>query len=100
MKYDNTFKDILIKKFINLSIMLYLAVPAIVLGTGLFILLKGFVSYNYFPILILVFSNVMLCLPFSVNILQSHSIYLRKKHDKLCSSLGVRGGNRFIIIDS
>ena len=40
-KYDNTFKDILMKKFINLSIMLYLAVPAIVLGTGLFILLKG-----------------------------------------------------------
>ena len=99
MKYDNTFKDTLMKKFINLSIMLYLAVPAIVLGTGLFILLKGFVSYNYFPILILIFSNVMLCLPFSVNIIQSHSIYLRRKHDKLCSSLGLRGWNRFIIID-
>ena len=61
-------------KFYNISILLYLAVPAIVLGTGLFVLFKGFLSYSYFPFLMLFFSNVMLCLPFSVNITQSKSI--------------------------
>ena len=76
-----------------------MAVPAIVLGTGLFVLFKGFLSYSYFPFLILIFSNVMLCLPFSVNIIQSKSIYLRKKHDKLCSLLGISGLNRFLTID-
>ena len=86
-------------KFYNISILLYLAVPAIVLGTGLFVLFKGFLSYSYFPFLILIFSNVMLCLPFSVNIIQSKSIYLRKKHDRLCSLLGISGLNRFLTID-
>ncbi len=86
-------------KFYNISILLYLAVPAIVLGTGLFVLFKGVLSYSYFPFLILVFSNVMLCLPFSVNIIQSKSIYLRKKHDRLCSLLGLSGINRFLTVD-
>ena len=90
---------ILLLKFYNFSILMYLAVPAIVMGTGLFIILKGFLSYSYFPVLILIFSNVMLCLPFTVNIIQSKSIFLRRKHDLLCSSLGISGINRFLKID-
>ena len=90
---------ILLLKFYNFSILMYLAVPSIVMGTGLFIILKGFLSYSYFPVLILIFSNVMLCLPFTVNIIQSKSIFLRRKHDLLCSSLGINGVNRFLKID-
>ena len=90
---------ILLLKFYNFSILMYLAVPSIVMGTGLFIILKGFLSYSYFPVLILIFSNVMLCLPFTVNIIQSKSIFLRRKHDLLCSSLGINGVNRFFKID-
>ncbi|MFL2814054.1 MAG: ABC transporter permease subunit [Candidatus Puniceispirillales bacterium] len=99
IKSELGYNKLVILKFFNLSILMYLAVPSIVMGTGLFIILKGMVSYNYFPIIILIFSNVMLCLPFTVNIIQSKSIFLRRKHDLLCASLGIDGINRFLNID-
>ena len=47
----------------------------------------------------MIISNVFLCLPFAINIIQSKYFSLNEKHDRLCSSLGIKGLNRFLKID-
>ena len=86
-------------KVFDIINVLYLAIPSIVLGVGIFILLKGKFSYTILPLVILIISNVFLCLPFAINIIQSKYFSLNEKHDRLCSSLGIKGLNRFLKID-
>ena len=85
--------------FLDIIIILYLALPAIVMGTGLFLLLRNFINFTYLPFLIVLLSNVLLCLPFTLNIIQSKMLALYLKHNKLCSLLGINGLRRIKIID-
>ncbi len=82
----------------DLAVSLYLAVSAIVLGTGVFILLRGVVDiFLIAPILVLL-TNMLIALPFAYHVIQGKLAMLAKAHDKLCTSLNLRGWRRFRLV--
>ena len=83
---------------IESSILIYLAIPAIVLGTALFIVLRKFADVVALSWLILVLSNVFLCLPFVVRIIEPRLFSLESKHKALYNSLGLVGAKKFFAV--
>ena len=83
---------------IESSILIYLAIPAIVLGTALFIVLRQFADVVALSWLILVLSNVFLCLPFVVRIIEPRLFSLESKHKVLYKSLGLVGAKKFFVV--
>ena len=83
---------------IESSILIYLAIPAIVLGTALFIVLRKFADVVALSWLILVLSNVFLCLPFVVRIIEPRLFSLESKHKTLYKSLGLVGAKKFFSV--
>ena len=83
---------------IESSILIYLAIPAIVLGTALFIVLRKFADVVALSWLILVLSNVFLCLPFVVRIIEPRLFSLESKHKALNKSLGLVGAKKFFAV--
>ena len=82
----------------DLAVSLYLAVSAIVLGTGAFILLRGIVDvFLLAPVLVLM-ANMLVALPFAYRVVQGKMALLAKTQDKLCLSLDVRGWRRFRLV--
>jgi len=82
----------------DLAVSLYLAVSAIVLGTGAFILLRGVVDvFLLAPVLVLV-ANMLVALPFAYRVIQGKMALLAKTQDKLCLSLDLRGWRRFRLV--
>lgn len=80
---------------LDLSISLYLAVSAIVLGTGLFILLRQVADVFFLAPGLVVLGNMLVALPFAYRVLEGRLSSLAASQDKLCASLGVRGWRRF-----
>ena len=80
---------------LELSISLYLAVSAIVLGTGLFIMLRPFADvFALAPFLVLL-GNILVSLPFAYRVLEGRVAALSASHDRLCAGLGITGWKRF-----
>lgn len=82
----------------DLAVSLYLAVSAIVLGTGLFILLRGMVDVFVIAPLLLLLANMLVALPFAYRVIQGKMAMLAYTQDKLCDSLDLRGWRRFRLI--
>jgi len=80
---------------LDLSISLYLAVSAIVLGTGLFILLRQVADVFSIAPGLVVLGNMLVALPFAYRVLEGRLSSLAASQDRLCASLGVRGWRRF-----
>ena len=83
---------------LDLAISLYLAVSAIVLGTGLFILLRQVADVFFLAPGLVLLGNILVALPFAYRVLEGRLATLSASHDKLCASLGLRGWRRFRII--
>ena len=79
---------------LDLSISLYLAVSAIVLGTGLFILLRQVADVFVLAPLLVMLGNMLIALPFAYRVLEGRLAALAATHDRLCASLGLRGWRR------
>lgn len=79
----------------DVSVSLYLAVSAIVLGTGLFILLRGLVDVFFIAPLLVVLSNMLVALPFAYRILEARMAVLASQHDRLSAGFGISGWRRF-----
>jgi thiamine transport system permease protein len=79
---------------LDLSISLYLAVSAIVLGTGLFILLRQVADVFVLAPLLVMIGNMLIALPFAYRILEGRLAALAAAHDRLCAGLGLRGWRR------
>ena len=80
---------------LDLSISLYLAVSAIVLGTGLFILLRQVADVFSLAPGLVVLGNMLVALPFAYRVLEGRLSSLATSQDRLCASLGIRGWRRF-----
>ena len=80
---------------LDLAISLYLAVSAIVLGTGLFILLRQVADVFFLAPALVLLGNILVALPFAYRVLEGRLAALAASHDKLCASLGLRGWRRF-----
>jgi len=84
---------------IDLASTIYLAVPAIVFGLGMFLLLRGVAdAFALAPLLVLA-ANVLLSLPFAVRALQGRLAESGARHDRLCASLGVAGWARLRLVE-
>ena len=83
---------------LDLAISLYLAVSAIVLGTGLFILLRQVADVFFLAPGLVLLGNILVALPFAYRVLEGRLSTLAVSHDRLCASLGLRGWRRFRVI--
>ncbi len=88
-------------RFISFSATLYLAVPALVLGFGFFLIARQYGgANNYWAATALVTANVLMVLPFALVTLLPASAKAANKYDKLAFSLGVSGYSRWRLIES
>lgn len=84
---------------IDLASTIYLAVPAIVFGVGMFLLLRGTAdTFALAPVLVLA-ANVLLSLPFAVRAIQGRLAENGARYDRLCASLGVAGRARLRLVE-
>ena len=79
---------------LDIAVSLYLAVSAIVLGTGLFILLRGVADVFFMAPALVMLANMLVALPFAYRVLEGRMAGLAKSHDRLCAGLGIRGWRR------
>jgi thiamine transport system permease protein len=86
-------------KLLELSGSLVLIIPPLVLGTGIFILLRNYTDVFALALLITLVVNALMSLPFAIRILENPMIHASQDHDKLCASLGIDGFNRFKLIE-
>ena len=82
-----------ITALLEMGVMVYLVVPAIVMGTAWFILLRGVADvFAVAPFLVLV-ANVMLGLPVAYRLLIGKWLAMRGRDEKLRLAYGLRGWN-------
>ena len=79
---------------LDIAVSLYLAVSAIVLGTGLFILLRGVADVFFMAPALVMLANMLVALPFAYRVLEGRMAGLARSHDRLCAGLGIRGWRR------
>ena len=88
-------------RFIRVSATLYLAVPALVLGFGFFLIARQYGgANNYSAATALVTANVLMVLPFALVTLLPAAAKAANKYDRLASSLGVSGLSRWRLVES
>ena len=82
---------------LNFSSTLYLAVPALVMGFGFFLLARQFGGANlYWATAAIVISNILMVLPFAVVTL----VKAANRYDRLTESLGIGGFRRWRLVES
>jgi thiamine transport system permease protein len=85
--------------FLDLASTIYLAVPAIVFGVGMFLMLRGLAdAFALAPLLVLA-ANVLLSLPFAVRAIQGRLAENGARYDRLCASLGITGWARLRLVE-
>ncbi len=86
-------------KLLELSGSLILVIPPLVLGTGLFLLLRDITNVFAMALGLTVLVNALMGLPFSIRILEQPMLQTTLHHDRLCAAQGIFGMTRFRIID-
>jgi thiamine transport system permease protein len=76
-----------------------LIVPPLVLGTGLFLLLRPVADVFSLALVLVIVINSLMALPFVLRVLDGPVISAARQHDRLIQSLGIRGWNRWRLID-
>ena len=80
------------------GVMLYLVLPAIVLGTAAFIALRDLGDIFVYAFWVVVLANALLALPFAVRVLEGRLRLIFKQHDRMAYALGVYGFNRWRLL--
>jgi len=80
------------------GIMLYLVIPAIVLGTSAFILLREAGDIFAAAWIVVVAANTLLALPLAVRVLEQRVTRLFRQHDRLSLMLGLKGMSRWRMV--
>jgi len=80
------------------GIMLYLVIPAIVLGTSAFILLRSAGDIFAAGWIVVVVANTLLALPLAVRVLEPRMTRLFRQQDRLVQMLGIDGMTRWRVI--
>jgi len=78
---------------------LILVMPPLVLGTGLFLLLRPYADVFSLALVLVILINALLALPFVLRILEAPINQGAQNHDRLVQSLGIQGWSRFIWLD-
>lgn len=78
----------------ELSGLLILAMPGIVLATGFFLLLNRTSGLPAQPDGIVIFTNALMAIPYAMKVLESPMYDIAARYNRLCQSLDIRGLNR------
>nr|WP_307159612.1 thiamine/thiamine pyrophosphate ABC transporter permease [Rhizobium paknamense] len=89
----------LLKAGIGAASSLVLLVPAIVIATGWFLLLRRFGNVAIFAAPVVILINAMMALPFAMRVLQPAVDVHHRRHDRLAESLGLSGFSRLRWVD-
>ncbi|VEC00858.1 Sulfate transport system permease protein CysW [Cedecea lapagei] len=84
---------------IELSGMLILAMPGIVLATGFFLLLNNSVGLPHSADGIVIFTNALMAIPYAQKVLENPMRDVAERYSQLCQSLDIRGFNRLRFIE-
>ena len=83
---------------ISLSPSVYLALPAIVLGTASFLVFRPVVNLFNHVFFVVLLSNSLLALPFAARLIDGRYNMITPAQDKLCAQLGLKGLRRFFLV--
>jgi len=86
-------------KAMQLAGNIILVIPPVVLGTGLFILLRPFADVFALALVLVIAINSLMALPFVLRILDGPVMQAANQHDRLIQSLGVTGLSRWRLLD-
>ncbi|PRD13374.1 thiamine/thiamine pyrophosphate ABC transporter permease ThiP [Pantoea coffeiphila] len=84
---------------LELSGMLILAMPGIVLATGFFLLLNATVGLPQSADGIVIFTNALMAIPYAMKVLENPLRDIAERYNRLCLSLDIRGWNRLKLIE-
>ncbi len=76
-----------------------LVLPPLVIGTGLFLLLRPFADVFALALVLVIVINSLMALPFALRVLDTPMTNAANQHDRLLQSLGLFGWNRWRWID-
>ena len=84
---------------LELSGMLILAMPGIVLATGFFLLLNATIGLPQSADGIVIFTNALMAIPYAMKVLENPLRDIAERYNRLCLSLNIRGWNRLKLIE-
>lgn len=84
---------------LELSGMLILAMPGIVLATGFFLLLNSTVGLPQSADSLVIFTNALMAIPYAMKVLENPLRDIAERYNRLCLSLDIRGWNRLKLIE-
>ncbi|XTZ37728.1 thiamine/thiamine pyrophosphate ABC transporter permease ThiP [Salmonella enterica] len=84
---------------LELSGMLILAMPGIVLATGFFLLLNGTVGLPASADGIVIFTNALMAIPYALEVLDNPMRDVTARYSMLCQSLGIAGFRRLWVVE-
>ena len=87
-------QDTAARRWIELTAMLPMVASGLVLGTGLFLVLRPWTSPETLALPITILVNATLALPFLYRLLLPEAQALHQGYDRLCSTLGLTGAAR------
>ncbi|PKH22646.1 thiamine/thiamine pyrophosphate ABC transporter permease ThiP [Enterobacterales bacterium CwR94] len=86
-------------QLMELSGMLILAMPGIVLATGFFILLNSTLGLPARADGIVMFTNALIAIPYAMKVLEHPMRDIAERYNRLCLSLGISGWQRWRLIE-
>lgn len=92
-------KAIRLGQAMELSGLLILAMPGIVLATGFFILFNETIGIPESPYALVIMTNALLAIPYALKVLENPMRDLAERYNPLCHSLAISGLNRLRIIE-
>lgn len=84
---------------LEMSGMLILAMPGIVLATGFFLLLNNTIGLPQSADGIVIFTNALMAIPYALKVLENPMRDISARYSMLCQSLGIEGWSRLNVVE-
>lgn len=84
---------------LELSGMLILAMPGIVLASGFFLLFNSTVGLPESADGVVIFTNALMAIPYAMKVLENPMRDLAERYNNLCQSLNIQGINRLKVVE-
>ena len=84
---------------LEMSGMLILAMPGIVLATGFFLLLNNTIDLPQSADGIVIFTNALMAIPYALKVLENPMRDITARYSMLCQSLGIEGWSRLKVVE-
>lgn len=86
-------------QMLDLSGMLILAMPGIVLATGFFLIATSTLGLPRSPYALVILTNALMAIPYALKILETPMLDLAQRYNRLCLSLDMRGITRIFWVE-